>query len=486
MISVIIPALNEEELLSKCLKSLKDQDYKGKYEVIVVDNNSRDRTKEIAESFKVKVLSCPEKGIYYARQAGAAAASGQIIAQADADTVYPENWLSEISEQFSSHPETIALSGKFSYINPPYWAWVEYFIRSFSNGFTLFFFKKPLLISGANFAFRKEAFFKIGGYNREALSFDQYDIANRLSGLGKVVYDKNLLSYTSSRRVDKGAGIILLDFASNLSRVCSYFFRSLLNNLKQFKLSQLSLKTDAKIVLVVLVVFISYGYFVPSSLVFGKVYYKASPSDKLIALTFDDGPNDPYTSQIIDILEKYNINATFFVIGKNAEKYPETIKRMIADGNAVENHSYSHYANHALTNKGCEDLKVGEEAIFKITGLKPHLYRPPFGKKSPWELECLEKENMAEVEWSASTNELHSKIFFGKVSPNLIEKNIVREAGSGKIILMHDGYGTCYSCKESDKSVTVEALPSIIESLQSQGYRFVTVPDLFDIPAYNL
>ncbi len=158
---------------------------------------------------------------------------------------------------------------------------------------------------------------------------------------------------------------------------------------------------------------------------------------------------------------------------------------MVNEGNVVENHSYSHNANHALTNKGCKDLKIAQETIFKTIGVEPHLYRPPHGKKSPWELECLKKENLIEVEWSASTNELHSELFFGKLSPTLLGGNIIEDAGSGKIILLHDGYGMCHNCKESDKAVTVEALPTIIETLQKQGYKFVTIPQLLGIPAYN-
>lgn len=246
MISVVIPALNEEEFLSECLLSLKNQEYKGKYEIILVDNNSTDKTKEVAKKFDIKILSCLEKGTIYARQIGAEAAEGKIIAQADADTVYPKNWLSEISEQFNYDPKTISVAGKFSYKDPPYWAGVEYFLRSLSNNFTLFFFDKPLLISGANFAFRKEAFLKIGGYKKESLSFDQYDIANRLSSLGKIVYDKNLLSFTSSRRVDKKVGIILLDFISNLAVICSYFFKSILRDQDQSKIKPFSFNNRKK------------------------------------------------------------------------------------------------------------------------------------------------------------------------------------------------------------------------------------------------
>jgi len=477
MISIIIPALNEEKFLLDCLNSLKKQYYKGKYEIILVDNNSIDNTKEIAKNFGIKIIRCSKKGVFYARKMGISTASGDIIIQADADTVYPKYWLSRISKQFSSHLEVVAVAGKFVYKDPPFWAGFEYLIRGFVNNLTLTFLRRPCLISGANFAFRKEAFLKVGGYDKKSLSFDQYDIARRLSKMGKVIYDKKITALTSSRRVQKPPIFVLRDFVLNLTNIFIYFLKSS---------SRTLIKSGVKLFLfLIVIIFFLYGYFVPVSSVFGKVYYKGDDSEKIIALTFDDGPNEPYTSKILDILDKYNVKVTFFVIGKNTEIYPETLKRMVDRGDVVENHSYSHNPNHALTINGCKDIEIGEQAIFNIIGLKPHIYRPPHGRKTPWELECLEKENLIEVEWSASTNELHSKLFFGKVSSLLLARNIIKEAGSGKIILLHDGYGICHNCKESDKIATVEALPIIIETLQNEGYKFVTVPQLLGVPAYN-
>jgi len=228
-----------------------------------------------------------------------------------------------------------------------------------------------------------------------------------------------------------------------------------------------------------------YGYFVPASPVFGKVYYKATSTDNVVALTFDDGPNEPYTSQILDILASHNIKATFFVIGKNVELYPETAKRIVAEGHVVGNHSYSHNANHALTEYGSKDLQLAQEVIFNVTSVKPHLYRPPHGKKSPWELQAIKKDGLIEVTWSVSANDQHVLAFWGKPSPETFAREIVSETNPGEIILLHDGYGTSHGTAESDKSLTVEALPLIIEQLQAKGYRFVTVPELLNVPAYN-
>jgi glycosyltransferase involved in cell wall biosynthesis len=183
MISIVIPAFNEEKLIRECLESLKKQDFTGAYEVIVVDNGSQDNTAKIASEMGVKVIACSRKGVSYARQSGAEIAKGEIIVQADADTIYPSWWLSHIQRQFSSHPKAIAVAGKFVYKNPPWWGFMEYFLRVTANLLSALILGRPLIISGANFAFRKKALMKIGGYDQNAYSSDQYDISTRLSQL---------------------------------------------------------------------------------------------------------------------------------------------------------------------------------------------------------------------------------------------------------------------------------------------------------------
>src|ERR1035437_5422259 len=128
-ISVVVPVFNEETFLPGCLQSLRRQKYQGEIEIIVVDNGSTDNSAKIAHDFGVKVVSCPEKGVAFARQAGADAAAGDIIVQADGDTTYPVDWLSRIGECFETHPNSAALAGAFIYMDPPWWSSIEYFAR---------------------------------------------------------------------------------------------------------------------------------------------------------------------------------------------------------------------------------------------------------------------------------------------------------------------------------------------------------------------
>jgi peptidoglycan-N-acetylglucosamine deacetylase len=482
MITVVVPALNEEQLIRESLESLKRQDFNRDYEIIVVDNGSKDNTAQVARSLGVKVIECARKGVSNARQAGAEAAVGEIIIQADADTIYPKWWLSRIQKNFDRHPKAVAVAGTFIYKNPPWWAVFEYFLRVFFNLLTASIFGRPYIISGANFAFRKIGLTQIGGYDQNSYSSDQFNISTRLSKVGRIIYDRRSWCATSDRSVDKPLGTIIKAFFGHLIFFAKHIFTvkrvSLRNGLKTFRL--LSSRTYIKIAIpVFLIGILCYGYFVPASPVFGKVYYRSITNEKVIALTFDDGPNEPYTSGILDILAENNIHATFFVIGKNVELYPDIARRMIEDGNVIGNHSNSHDANHALNFDAYKDIQAAQLTIYNTLGVEPHLYRPPHGKKTPWELDEIKARGYIEVLWNITTNDQSGR------SPEFLANQIVSKAKPGGVILMHDGYGTQHDVSKSDKQVTVDMLPLIIKQLKGQGYTFLTIPELFHVPAYD-
>lgn len=481
MISIVLPAYNEEQFISRCLDSLTRQNYDGAYEIIVVDNGSTDATAAIAGRYNVRLIHCHQRGVVPARQAGAYAARGDIIIQVDADTVYPADWLSRIVKDFQAHPKAAAIAGRYVYTDPPRWAFLEYALRILSNFISILLTRKLIFVSGANFAFRRDAFLRIGGYKADTFSPDQFGIANRLYQLGGIIYDNRLIVSTSSRRVQKPFTVVLGEGLHISARAIGHFSSFLGDKLSQPLVKRPAwLKPIATSVPLVLVIgFTSYGYFVPGSQVFGQVYYQNKSQLYTIALTFDDGPNEPYTSQVLDILDRYNVKATFFLIGKNVEYYPEVAKRILASGHVIGNHSYIHDANHALYLNPSTDIRRAQQSILRVTGVEPHLYRPPHGKKTPWELRNVKGENLVEVTWSISANEAGIK------SPETLAKAITDRERHGRIILLHDGYGTEHGTKNADKSLTVEALPLIIEKLQQDGYRFVTVPQLFNIRPYN-
>ncbi len=482
-ISVIVPARDEEKYIAACLRSLKDQTYQGEHEIVVVDNCSTDKTAAIARSFGVKVIRAnKEKNVFYARQTGADATDGDIIVQADADTLYPRRWLQKIAEKFEAHPEAVALSGRFLYREKFTWAFVELNARNMMNKISTAFFGRPFLVCGATFAFRRQAFVAVGGYKDIPYSADQHGITTKLRQQGKILYDEKIYVLTSTRSVREPCFILLMAIIANLARLMLDFSINLIT-LKP-KAPGMSLRKRLALglsaMLVCFIGFSAYGYFSPISPVFGEVYYQGNSSDKVVALTFDDGPNGTYTTQILDILNKYNIDATFFVIGKNVQLYPDIAQRILAEGSVLGNHSNTHDANHALSTFGERDLEKAEQIIFDVTGVQPHLYRPPHGKKTPWELDCVKENELIEVTWSVATGDQA-----GLDGINNFVNKVVNKTHAGSIILLHDGYGTEHNNQHADKTFTILALPLIIEQLQAKGYRFVTVPVLLGVPAYN-
>jgi len=222
MISIVIPVLNEESFIRECLESLKNQDSAGKYEVIIVDNGSRDNTVRIARQIGVKVVFCSRQGVTHARQAGAEAAKGEIVVQADADTVYPHNWLACLKKQFILHPGAIAVSGTFIYKNPPWWAGYEYFLRKSINVLAVMIVKRPIIVSGANFAFYKSAWVEIGGYEPDKYSSDQFNISSRLSKVGKIAYNRKSYCITSERSVVRPMREIIIAFLHHIYDFTAY------------------------------------------------------------------------------------------------------------------------------------------------------------------------------------------------------------------------------------------------------------------------
>ena len=277
MISVVIPALNEEKYLPDCLKSLRNQDYSGPYEIIIADNGSAENTVRIAHDFNARVVPCPEKkSVFYARQIGADAAQGDIIAQADADTLYPRNWLSRIAERFEKYPKVIAVTGRYVYTEAPWWAVVEYVIRSLMNMWTVPILGRPWVVSGATFAFRRDIFVKLGGYHDIAYAPDQLGIASRLSKLGKVSFDSKLRVITSPRSVKKPILRIFKEGLINWGRWGKYLLRKPLSLMGQF-ITKIFRKNRMAAVLITailaLVLFIiAGGYFLPTASFFRKVY----------------------------------------------------------------------------------------------------------------------------------------------------------------------------------------------------------------------
>jgi chitin deacetylase len=217
----------------------------------------------------------------------------------------------------------------------------------------------------------------------------------------------------------------------------------------------------------------------PTSSAYGKVFWRYHTHDKVIALTFDDGPNEPYTSEVLKILKDNGIHATFFLIGNNVKYYPNTAREIVREGHVIGNHTYSHPLFLAIEQSKQRDRQIdlAERTIEEVTGVHCTLFRPPHGFRTPWLLNTLNKREMVCVEWAEDGND------WNKVTSEQIAKKVLINAKPGNIILLHDGMELKHGYNQSE---TIKALPEIIEELKDQGYRFVTIPELLGIPTSPL
>lgn len=201
MISVVVPAFNEESLVSQCLVSLGNQRYRD-FEIIVAAGGD-DNTSAIARSFGAVVVSQDREGVAKARQNGFNAAKGEIIASTDADTIVPENWLQHIQEIFARHPEAIAVAGHFQLYDGP--TFVRFWIKISLVLMPVILKIAPWLwnFGGANFAVRTEVFRRLGGFDLNRDFGEDIDLCRRLKKSGKVIFDRSLVVQVSGRSFSK-------------------------------------------------------------------------------------------------------------------------------------------------------------------------------------------------------------------------------------------------------------------------------------------
>jgi len=199
LISVVIPAFNEEALLPRCLASLQHQDYPGPYEIIVVDNGSSDGTSRLAQESGARVLREPLKGVARARQKGSLEAQGEIIAGTDADTVVPPHWLSSLWSYLANHPERVAVHGPYLIYGAPWWTRLLLWAWSYIQGAIAFVIPTTINIVGCNYAVRARSFRTIGGFNTELYRGEDLDLSLRLRSVGIVRFVPTLRVSSSGR-----------------------------------------------------------------------------------------------------------------------------------------------------------------------------------------------------------------------------------------------------------------------------------------------
>ena len=196
-------------------------------------------------------------------------------------------------------------------------------------------------------------------------------------------------------------------------------------------------------------------------LLFFNQVWNIPNSENTIYLTFDDGPTPEITERVLEILDKHHIKATFFCIGDNVRKHPEIVQKILSKQHSVGNHTYSHLKGWKTPTKtyisNSEACEIKLNSLFKIRNSK--LFRPPYGKITPWQSYKLRKLGYKIIMW-----DVLSKDYDASISAEKCYENVIQNVSSGSIIVFHD------SNKAKDN--VLNSLEKTIETLKSKGFNF--------------
>jgi len=203
------------------------------------------------------------------------------------------------------------------------------------------------------------------------------------------------------------------------------------------------------------------------------VYFRGQTEEKIVALTFDDGPHPVYTPRVLEILETFGVKASFFLIGHQARSHPEIVLQIKAQGHEIENHSDNHlfYLPWLPAERMRQEIVAAQETIHRITGSYPSFFRSPLGWVSD-DLVAVCRELKLPI--------INGSVKVGDVSlpgTEYIIQAVLDKTRNGAIIILHDAGGVG---SYRDRTQTLEALPIIIKNLKDQGYKFVILKELIN------
>lgn len=223
----------------------------------------------------------------------------------------------------------------------------------------------------------------------------------------------------------------------------------------------------------------------PTNQILGKTVVSGPSNQRVVALTYDDGPNPPYTNEILDVLDEEQVHATFFVVGRAVAAYPDILKREVRDGNAIGNHTWDHA--HLIVMDAAHvrsSLAKTDAAIYAATGTHTKIMRPPFGSRDWLVLDQARRLGYTPVMWSVPLAK-----DWENPDPAVIAARILPKVEDGSIIVLHDGNRGIICARSHlpprtcDRGNDIEATRLIVRELKRQGYRFVTVPELLALKA---
>jgi len=246
-------------------------------------------------------------------------------------------------------------------------------------------------------------------------------------------------------------------------------------------LRRIALPAVALLAALALIGFLAYELFEqPTNQIFGRTLTEGPTNERVVALTYDDGPNPPYTSRILDVLEREHVHATFFLVGRAVQAYPAIVEREVRDGDAIGNHTWDH--RHLIVMPRSQvrsSLQRTDAAIYSASGEHTNLMRPPFGARDWVVMQVARKMGYTVVMWSVPLAR-----DWEYPPARVIAQRILSKVSDGSIIVLHDGNRgqicgrNAFSPHVCDRSSDIEATRLIVDDLRSHGFRFVTIPQL--------
>jgi peptidoglycan-N-acetylglucosamine deacetylase len=213
----------------------------------------------------------------------------------------------------------------------------------------------------------------------------------------------------------------------------------------------------------------------PRSQWFGRAFCSLARASKQMALTFDDGPNDPHTLNLLDVLSKHDVPATFFMIGRYVQQRPEIALEVKSRGHVIANHTFTHpYLTFEPTGNVRRELEACREALTSAVGEHSNLFRPPWGARRPAVLRTVRQLGLEPVMWSVTGFDWNAS------SVEYIERRVTKQVRGGDVILLHDGGHKAFG---TDRSNTVKAVDTLLSRYKSEGYEFLTIPAMMSLTA---
>lgn len=213
-----------------------------------------------------------------------------------------------------------------------------------------------------------------------------------------------------------------------------------------------------------------YQSMAPTGQLYGRTFTGLQPGIKQLALTYDDGPNDPHTLRLLDVLAKHQIAATFFLIGGYVRQRPDIVRAIAQGRHIIGNHTFTHPL---LTFKSEEQIRLEladcRAALHNAIGEHSNLFRPPFGGRRPAVLRIARELGLEPVMWSVTGYDWNAP------PAEVIERRVSSQIRGGDVVLLHDGG---HKAMGTDRAQTVQATEHLITRYKAEGYKFVTIPNM--------